>query len=190
MDMDSLTSGGNDHNHASEPKSVPHNDRKFEEALCTYKETLHAIKGYKSGIEQSPVNELNTVINFLSGGYVSPSSGGDAITNPAVIPTGRNMFSIDVEITPTPEAWEVSVKLAKETINQKIKKTGMFPKKIEITLWGGEFIRSKGVELAMIFYFLGVEPVRSARGQIVDVRLIPAKELKRPRIDVVIQTSG
>jgi len=171
-------------------KTAFHKNRKFVEALRTYKDTLHAIQGYKSGLEQSPVNELNTVINFFSGGYVSPSSGGDAITNPGAIPTGRNMFSIDVEMTPTPEAWEVGVKLAKETINRKVEKTGMFPKKIAITLWGGEFIRSKGVELAMIFYFLGVEPVRSARGQIVDVRLIPAKELKRPRIDVVVQTSG
>ncbi|MCD6225050.1 MAG: cobaltochelatase subunit CobN [Deltaproteobacteria bacterium] len=113
---------------------VPHKGRKFEKASHTYKETLHAIKDYKSGLEQSSANELNTVINFLSGGYVSPSSGGDAITNPGAIPTGRNMLSIDVEMTPTPEAWEVDVKLAKKTINKKIEKTGMFPKKIAITL--------------------------------------------------------
>ena len=37
---------------------------------------------------------------------------------------------------------------------------------------------------------LGVEPVRDTYGRITDVRLIPAKDLGRPRIDVVIQTSG
>ena len=41
-----------------------------------------------------------------------------------------------------------------------------------------------------IFFLLGVEPIWDSRGKVVDVRLIPQEELKRPRIDVVVQTSG
>ena len=37
---------------------------------------------------------------------------------------------------------------------------------------------------------LGVEPVRDAFGRVTDLRLIPSEELGRPRIDVVVQTSG
>ena len=37
---------------------------------------------------------------------------------------------------------------------------------------------------------LGVEPLRDAFGRVNDLRLIPSKELGRPRIDVVVQTSG
>ena len=37
---------------------------------------------------------------------------------------------------------------------------------------------------------LGVEPIRDAFGRVTDIRLIPSKELGRPRIDVVVQTSG
>ncbi len=37
---------------------------------------------------------------------------------------------------------------------------------------------------------LGVEPVRDRYGRVNDLKLIPSKELGRPRIDVVVQTSG
>ena len=37
---------------------------------------------------------------------------------------------------------------------------------------------------------LGVEPVRDAYGRVSDLRLIPSETLGRPRIDVVVQTSG
>ena len=37
---------------------------------------------------------------------------------------------------------------------------------------------------------LGVEPVRDSFGRVTDLKLIPSKELGRPRIDVVVQTSG
>jgi len=37
---------------------------------------------------------------------------------------------------------------------------------------------------------LGVEPVRDPFGRISDLKLIPSEELGRPRIDVVVQTSG
>ena len=37
---------------------------------------------------------------------------------------------------------------------------------------------------------LGVEPVRDTFGRVTDLRLIPSAELGRPRIDVVVQTSG
>ena len=44
--------------------------------------------------------------------------------------------------------------------------------------------------IAQVLYMLGVEPVRSQFGSVEDIRLIPASELGRPRIDVVVQTSG
>ena len=37
---------------------------------------------------------------------------------------------------------------------------------------------------------LGVEPVRDAFGRVSDLKLIPSADLGRPRIDVVVQTSG
>ena len=58
------------------------------------------------------------------------------------------------------------------------------------TLWSGEFIETEGATIAQILYMLGVEPIRDAFGRVSDLRLIPSSELGRPRIDVVVQTSG
>ena len=64
------------------------------------------------------------------------------------------------------------------------------PRKVSYTLWSGEFIETEGATIAQILYMLGVEPIRDAFGRVSDIRLIPSEELGRPRIDVVVQTSG
>jgi len=159
-------------------------------ALATYEETLYSIQSSFDGIKRSTQKELESLVNALDGGYILPSSGGDPIANPASVPTGRNIYSIDAERTPTEEAWRAGKRLAKMLIETKLASTGKYPRKAAFTLWGGEFIRDQGTTLAQIFYLLGVEPVRNSRGIVHDVSLIPSSELKRPRIDVVVQTSG
>lgn len=165
-------------------------EKEYVQAIRTYQDTLFSIKDYYKGIENSPEAELEAVVNALSGGYILPSSGGDPISNPQAVPTGKNLFAIDAEKTPTEESWKVGVKLARALIAAKLARTGKYPKKAAFTLWGGEFIRGGGTTIAEIFYLLGVEPVRNSRGVVYDVRLIPMEKLKRPRIDVVVQTSG
>ena len=44
--------------------------------------------------------------------------------------------------------------------------------------------------MAQALYMLGVAPVRDGMNRVTDLRLIPSAELGRPRIDVVVQTSG
>ena len=134
--------------------------------------------------------ELDSIVNAFSGGYISASSGGDPVLNPGTVPTGKNLYGIDPERTPTKESYETGKQLAQELISQRLAATGQYPGKVAFSLWGGEFIRTQGVNIGEIFYLLGVEPVWDSRGRVRDVRLIPMSELKRPRIDVVIQTSG
>ena len=64
------------------------------------------------------------------------------------------------------------------------------PRKVSYTLWSGEFIETGGATIAQVLYMLGVEPIRDTFGRVTDLKLIPSKELGRPRIDVVVQTSG
>lgn len=165
-------------------------NKEIIDAIRTYKETLYSVREYFKSVGLSTAAETESIINTLNGGYILPSSGGDPVSNPDSVPTGRNMYSIDSEKTPTEEAWKVGKKLADGLIASKLSSTGQYPKKVAFTLWGGEFIRDQGVNLSEIFYLLGVEPVRNSRGVVHDVRLIPSSELKRPRIDVVVQTSG
>jgi cobaltochelatase CobN len=174
-------------------QAVGQASRRYADYLYALKNAFEAMRNvslYKQALLSSTSSEMTSVENALNGGYIAPSAGADPIRNPNSIPTGRNMFSIDAESTPTKEAWETAVKLGDELIKTTLKNKGEYPRKVAFSLWGGEFIRSHGTNVAEILYMLGVKPVWSSRGRVKDVRLIPIDELKRPRIDVLVQTSG
>ncbi len=143
-----------------------------------------------ANLAESPENEMKAILNALSGGYTAPSPGGDPILNPTVVPTGRNMYGVNAEATPDEEAWRMGSDLAEQILQNRIRETGRFPVKIALTLWGGEFVRDAGATVAQVLKLLGARPVRNAMGIVHDIELIPCAELGRPRVDVVVQTSG
>ena len=118
----------------------------------------------------SPEEELNSLINALKGGYTAPTPGGDPIANPNALPTGRNMYAINAEATPTESAWEKGIALAKQTIDTyKQRHNDSIPRKVSYTLWSSEFIETGGATIAQVLYMLGVEPVRDAFGRVSDL---------------------
>lgn len=163
----------------------------FATAVGEVERALGNIGRYRDALLQSPANELSSVLNALNGGFVAPTSGGDPVLNPDILPTGRNMFAVNAEETPSAVAWEKGKELAEGTIAMYRKAHGdTIPRKVSYTLWSSEFIETEGATIAQILYMLGVEPVRDPFGRVTDLRLIPSQELGRPRIDVVVQTSG
>ncbi|MDI6447494.1 cobaltochelatase subunit CobN [Anaerobaca lacustris] len=166
------------------------NERTYVQAVRTLRDALQEVNHYQASLLASTDAELDSLVRVLAGGYVAPSPGGDALRSPKAIPTGRNLTAIDMDKTPTPQSWRVGVQLAESTLQKRLDETGQYPKKVAVTLWGGELIRTEGAQIAMIFHFLGVEPVRNARGTVHAVQLVPMEKLQRPRIDVVVQTSG
>ncbi len=163
----------------------------FALAVSEVERTVRNIRNYRRQLQESPESELSSMMNALNGGYTAPSPGGDPIVNPNTLPTGRNMFAVNAEETPTEAAWERGMQLAKSTIDMyRERHDGKYPKKVSYTLWSGEFIETGGATIAQVLYMLGVEPVRDAFGRVSDLKLIPSEVLGRPRIDVVVQTSG
>lgn len=161
------------------------------QAITTVEHALQNVGKYSEALRQSPLNEMSSLMNALNGGFTAPSPGGDLIVNPNTLPTGRNLFSINVENTPSEDAWEKAKELCDNTIKiYRERHKGEYPRKVSYTLWSSEFIETEGATIAQILYMLGVEPVRDAFGRVTDLRLIPSKQLGRPRIDVVVQTSG
>lgn len=160
-------------------------------AVAEVERTIKNVGNYKNALLTSPEEELNSLMNALKGGYTAPTPGGDPIANPNALPTGRNMYAINAEATPTESAWEKGIALAKQTIDTyKQRHNDSIPRKVSYTLWSSEFIETGGATIAQVLYMLGVEPVRDAFGRVSDLKLIPSAELGRPRIDVVVQTSG
>ena len=165
-------------------------DAELARAVLTLEASVAGIDRHRHGLRDSSDLELKSVARALDGGYVEPSPGGDPIVNPDAVPTGRNLFSIDAEKTPSPEAWAVGRKLAETLLDEHRRRHDAYPRKVAFTLWPSDFIGTEGATIGQIFYLLGVEPVWDPFGRVADLRLIPAADLGRPRIDVVVQTAG
>lgn len=163
----------------------------FADAVLDIKRAVQNVSAYREYLETSPERELAGFVDALDGRYVAPSPGGDVIADPNVLPTGRNLYGINAEATPTPAAWEKGKEMARILLAEHAKTHGgATPQKVSFTLWSGSFIESEGATIAEILYLLGVEPVRDQFNRVLDIRLIDGKVLGRPRVDVVVQTSG
>jgi cobaltochelatase CobN len=159
-------------------------------AILMARDAINGIEKASVALAGSGKAEMDSIANALSGGFIAPSSGGDPVVNPLTVPTGRNLYSIDAEKTPSEEAWKIGKKLGDTLLEQHMKAHGKYPKKIAVTLWPSDFIETEGALVAEVFYLLGVEPIRDPFGRVLDLRVIPEEELGRPRIDVVVQTAG
>ena len=165
-------------------------DEELINALNTLKEALESVKSTRSNLFESTQAEALALIDGLNGGYIEPCSAGDPIVNPKSVPTGRNFYAINPETTPTVEAWKEGRRLAESLLDMEFKSKGKYPEKVSFTLWSSDFISTEGATIGQILYLLGVEPLRDGFGYIRSLRLIPGDKLGRPRIDVIVQTSG
>lgn len=144
----------------------------------------------KAGLTASGKAETTSLLRALSGGYISPGKGNDPLRNPESIPTGRNFYGFNVDKVPSVEAFALGKKLAETLINDYREKNGTYPDKLGIILWSTETQRNEGVNESAALQLLGITPVWDKKGRVVDVKAIPGQVLGRPRIDVLLQTSG
>ena len=172
-------------------KEYTKEEKEFARLIMEIERTVRNVGNYRSALERSPQTEFASILNAMAGGYTTPSPGGDPIANPNTVPTGRNLYAVNAEATPSETAWERGKELAENTIAMyRERHNDSIPRKVSYTLWSGEFVETEGATIAQILYMLGVEPIRDVFGRVTDIRLIPSVQLGRPRIDVVVQTSG
>jgi cobaltochelatase CobN len=146
-------------------------------------------RDYASRIASAP-RETDAVIAALAGRYVAPGPMQDAIRNPDALPAGRNPYTLDVRAVPTQPAWDAGIRLADQMLGQYRAEHGRLPRKVAFVLWSNETAQNGGTNEAQIFHLLGVRPVWNTRGQVVDVAPVDRAALGRPRIDVLVTTSG
>ncbi len=137
-------------------------------------------------------DEVEHLIKGLNGQFIPPGNSGNISRGGAnILPTGRNFYTVDTRIVPTKSAWQTGMQLGDAVLRDYYVENGSYPQSVAIVLWGLSTIRSKGDDLAEIYYLLGVKPVwNEGTGRVVGLQIIPLKELGRPRIDVTVRISG
>jgi len=155
------------------------------------REELANLREMEDRLVESGTAELTNLLRALAGHYVPPGMGNDPLRSPDSLPSGRNFYAFDPEKIPRPEAWKIGVKMVEQML-EKYRQfhQGRYPEKVAVVLWATETIRQEGVSEAEILYLIGVSPVWDSKGKVIGLELIPRQELKRPRIDVLINPSG
>lgn len=135
--------------------------------------------------------ETDALLAALSGGYVEPGPMADAVRNPDSLPAGRNPYTFATRTLPTREAWDTGARLADELVSDYRRgHDGATPRKVAFVLWSVETAQNHGAIEAQILRLLGARPVWNPRGEVVDVVLDSRAALGRPRVDVLVTTSG
>ena len=108
-----------------------------------------------------------------------------------VLPTGRNLTSIDPRAIPTRTASAIGVRAANEVVRRYLQDHGEPPRALVIDLWASASLRTGGDDLAQALWYLGVQPTwDKASSRVTGIEILPLAALDRPRIDVTLRISG
>lgn len=155
-------------------------------ALLPEKERADAAEKLKSSGE----DELRSLLRALDGRFIPPGPSGDPLRRSGVLPVGRNFYSFDPALIPTPEAMKQGAIMAEELLAREKRRLGRFPRSAGVILWAGESVRTDGVNEAMALSLMGMTLRYDRSGRIAGVMPIPGARLGRPRVDVLLTASG
>jgi cobaltochelatase CobN len=161
---------------------------RIDRFVCDIKESQ-----YGEGLHIfGPNGEMEGLLTALSGRRVAPGPSGSPYRGRSdVLPTGRNLFSVDPRAVPSRSAHAQGVKLAEELLRRHLQDHGDWPRGLVIDLWGSASMRTSGEEFAMALHLAGVAPRWDDGSERVSgYEITPLALLRRPRIDVTLRVSG
>jgi cobaltochelatase CobN len=136
--------------------------------------------------------EMRGLLAALDGRFVPPGpAGAPARGRTDILPTGRNLYSIDPRAVPTRTAWEIGQRTAEAVLTRHAQDHGDWPKRIVLDVWGSSTMRTGGDDLAQAFALLGVRPRwDTGSNRVGGFDILPLAVLNRPRVDVTLRISG
>lgn len=148
--------------------------------------------GDDAPIRLSAARERAGLLAALAGRRVAPGPAGAPTRGRAdVLPTGRNLTSIDPRAIPTRTAAAIGARAADEVVRRYLQDHGEPPRALVIDLWASASLRTGGDDLAQALAYLGVKPVwDAASSRVTGIEVMPLATLDRPRIDVTLRISG
>lgn len=136
--------------------------------------------------------ERDGLLAALDGRRVAPGPAGSPYRGRRdVLPTGRNLYSVDPRGIPTPNAHAAGVKMAEEVLRRHLQDHGDWPRGLVVDLWGSATMRTAGEDFAMALHLAGVKPSWDhGSGRVTGFEILAPALLGRPRIAVTLRISG
>ena len=136
--------------------------------------------------------ELAGIIRALDGRFVpSGPSGSPARGRLDVLPTGRNLYTIDPRAVPTRTAYEIGTRAAADLMTRYAQDHGEWLSRLVLDLWGSATMRTGGDDLAQAFALMGVKPRwDDGSTRVNGYEILPLARLGRARVDVTLRISG
>lgn len=136
--------------------------------------------------------ERVALIAALDGRRVAPGPAGSPWRGRTdVMPTGRNLYSVDPRAVPSRAAHAQGVKLAEALIVRHLQDHGDYPRAVFVDLWGSATMRTAGEEFALALHLIGVTPTWDhASDRVNGFEVIPLMKLGRPRVEATLRISG
>ncbi len=142
--------------------------------------------------EACAAGERAALLAALDGKHVAPGPAGSPWRGRRdVLPTGRNLFTIDTRAVPSRSASDQGKRLADALLTRHLQDHGEYARNVMLDLWGSATMRTAGEEFAMALHLMGVTPVwDTASDRVTGFDVITLTMLGRPRIDVALRISG
>jgi cobaltochelatase CobN len=158
----------------------------------TIRDGLHVFGHAPEEFGNCGEGERNGFLKALDGCFVVPGpSGSPSRGQTDVLPTGRNLATLDPRAIPTRAATELGWRAVAEVVRRHLQEQGDWPRRIVMDLWASPTLRSGGEDIAHALALMGVRPTWDhASTRVTGFEIVPPPLLDRPRADVTIRVSG
>ncbi|MCA0421095.1 MAG: cobaltochelatase subunit CobN, partial [Proteobacteria bacterium] len=160
-------------------------------AELPFRDGLHVF-GRSEIAPASARNERENLLAALDGRFVPPGPAGSPHRGrPDVLPTGRNLSTLDPRAIPTRAAARLGQLAAQAVVSRHLQDHGDYPRRIVMDLWASPTLRSGGEDIAHALALMGVEPLwDNASTRVTGFSIVPQPKLSYPRLDVTVRISG
>jgi cobaltochelatase CobN len=159
-------------------------------AEMPFRDGLHVFGA--GGDAASAAGERQGLLAALDGRFVPPGPAGSPHRGrPDVLPTGRNLSTLDPRAIPTRAAARLGARAAAAVIARHLQDEGDHPRRIVMDLWASPTLRSGGEDIAHALALMGVVPTWDAAStRVTGFEILPLARLDHPRVDVTVRISG
>jgi cobaltochelatase CobN len=136
--------------------------------------------------------ERQALLAALDGRFIPPGPAGAPSRGRAdVLPTGRNLTTVDPRAVPTRAAVTLAERAAEALLARHTQEHGEWPRRLVLDLWGSTTMRTGGEDFALALALIGARPLwDDASDRVSAIDILPLALLDRPRVDVSLRISG